>query len=298
MYWIRQKCATLFPSHFKSLSNNSAPSCNPDHIPPFYKKLLAVFRENRSIYDLFNKNNYDPLVGKVSVITNKNIYNLIISTRKNYQHTCIRLFKDNYIKLKLEIDWQNIWSISFKSYTTNKMNETTWFLRHYAHYTGEKIFKMYPHLKRPNCPNCKNIGTEHILHAFALCENVKPVWDFFSSYFSKILESDFSIFELTLGTYTARKDITFHCKKLAFLITVVVNHFIWKSRNKNKYENKNISINHQGIISLSLHEIKIIINTYYKLLGSDKNSLAFPKRFCIGHALCMPNPLGGVTFTF
>ena len=238
------------------------------------------------------------MAGKVSVVTNKQIYISITNSRKKFTHTCVRLFSDNYVKLKLDIDWERLWSFSFKSYTTNKMNETTWFLRHHAHYTGEKYFKMYPHLKRPNCPNCKNIGTEHILHAFVQCEQVIPVWNFLTPYFQKILESDFSPFDLALGTYTAHKDISFYRKKLAFLVTTVANYFIWSCRNKNKFGSNKTPTNYQGIISMISYELKIIINKYYKILGGDQTSLAFSKKFCVGHALCIPNPLGGVSFTF
>ena len=298
LFWIRQKLATLFPKYFNLLVNNKTPtrSLLDKDIPLFFKNTLQALRENRELRTLFeNANLAEGLNEKRKSINNKQIYKCILQQQyADYEHTSIRLYKDNYIRINIK--WDKMWVFSFQGYCPNKMYETTWFLRHYALYTGDKIHKMYPRFPAPKCHSCNEAGTEDILHPFVTCSYAKPIWTFFANIFTSILEKEYPSWKLALGLYIGSHSISIERKKLALLLTTVINYYLWWQRNFNKYEKKS-KIKHHSAISLIIQYIKLIINTHYKTLGGEMHQLKFAKRFCIGRALCSLSPEGGPIFT-
>ena len=289
LYWVRQKLATLLPAPFYSLVNNKQPTCSPSEIPLFFKNCLKVLREYKKLCTLFNDITFaEQDAHKNNEVTNKQIYNSITEQAQKqakYEPTCVRLYRDNYIGPGLSIKWENLWNLSFKTYCTNKMYEITWFLRHHALNTGDKIHKMYPPL-RPKCQTCKLPGIEHILHAFVQCEYVHAIWKFLAPFFTKILEHEFTHYELSLGAYTSA-DVAIERKKLALLLTTTINYYIWWRRNKNKFDKNKTVITHTNTISLIIQQIKIIINAHHKTLMRENKPLRFAKLFCIESALCV-----------
>ena len=198
LYWIRQKLATLFPNHFYLLVDNSQSACSlfNYNIPLFHRNSIKVLKENKQLCALFKNTTFSEEENTNREISNKQIYNCIMESAQKltkFEHTCVRLYHDNYIGLCIK--WENMWLFSFKTYSTNRKYEVTWSLRHHVLNTGDRIHKMYPHLK-PKCQTCQIPGTERILHAFVECKFVRLIWQFFQSFFTKILDKEFSHYEL------------------------------------------------------------------------------------------------------
>ena len=198
--------------------------------------------------------------------------------------------------MRINIKWEKMWAFSFQTYCPNRMFEITWLLRHYALYTGDKIYKMYPRLPAPKCHSCDECGIEDILHPFVTCASAKPIWAFFANIFSDILEGEYPCWKLSLGLYISNNSISTERKRLALLLTTIINYYLWWQHNSNKYQKKT-KIKYSNTITLIIQYIKLNINTHYKILGGETQQLKFAKRFCISRALCTLSPEGMPIFT-
>ena len=186
--------------------------------------------------------------------------------------------------------WDGFWQFSFSTFCTNKTQETTWFLRHYTLCTGDKVKKMFPS-SNPICKSCNKGGTEDILHAFATCRFVKPIWRHFAPIFQSILLKSFEPYQLTLGTYVSEVDCN-SSAKLALTLTCIINKYVWWQRNKNHYDCAHRVAKIQSPITIrliNLHIRRVIISHFkaHKVSGTLRR---FTKNFCIRSALCSLTP--------
>ena len=228
----------------------------------------------------------DLLTGeKDATVTNKRIYNLIFANNKNlqvYSHTCERTFRENY--LSVNIKWKNFWNLSFAALCPNKMQQTTWMLRHHVLYTGDRLKKMYP-LSNPTCRSCYS-KVEDIMHAFVLCSSVAPIWGHFSNFFDKILHAHYQHYQLALGTFVTDCD----CNKrsrLALTLTCIINYAIWWQRNKNHHELKARSkISSSMTVKVINTLLTGILKAHFDYHKRQDTLRRFAVNFCIESALC------------
>ena len=300
LYWTRQQLATSLPRHFKTLIDNTKPVAKPSDIPTFYKSALEKIKNADKLLKIFNETVYtEPLMEgeKESLVSNKEIYNAItadLRKKSKYTHTCQKLYRERY--LRVDVDWEKLWKFSFNGFCTNKIQQTTWLLRHFGLNTGDKVKRMYPHLN-PTCKTCNSPENEDILHAFVNCQYVTPIWKHFSPIFDKILSTRFSPYQLALATYVSEQE----CHKnlrLAFTITCIINHTIWWQRNKNQFEktNKKSTIKPPITISLITSTVKSTVMAYFKMHKQNDSLRLFVKDFCIESALCCIAPNMELTF--
>ena len=155
---------------------------------------------------------------------------------------------------------------------------------------------MYPQ-HTPKCANCNSPGLEHVFHAFVECRFVKPIWTFFSPFFNRILKRHFSHYQLALGSFISA-DISHDRKKLALLLTVIINKYIWWARNRNKHDNLKSKIKRKVTISVITEEIRRIIQFQFNILMKENRPRRFLVRFCIDGILCTLTTDMKPNFTF
>ena len=156
---------------------------------------MACVKNSDGIKTLFNDTEYlQPRAqGQEGEVSNKKIYQILLENyyrKLKFEHTCVRLYSEGYIGLN--IPWEKMWKLSYKTFCTHRSYEITWLFCHNALYTGDKIKKMYPHF-HPTCKTCNSSEVEHILHVFVQCKFVWPTWKFFTPFlmvsFSKTLRT-------------------------------------------------------------------------------------------------------------
>ena len=154
--------------------------CDPHYIPDYQLEITQIIRIDQ-IKVLFNDPQKPP--------TCKNIYKGLLDREydlQNFKHTCVNSWCFRY--KNLYIDWSRLWDLSFQSFCPNIKEQVTWLLRHFAHYTAEKVTQQHPNVFPP-CKSCPEQSYETLLHAFSECIEVKPIWEWAQQYFTPILGS-------------------------------------------------------------------------------------------------------------
>lgn len=264
-YWLSFQVFNLLPK-WNKLAKEGRPKNMFEKLPIYYQDNVDTLKNSNN--DLLD---HKPTTQNIRKALNKEKY-------EYYQINGLNKWRSFY-QDKNTI--KNVYKHQFKSYAYPKYNDLPFKILHYVLRTNSFVAK---HTRGGNMINkkCKFCKIEEdIMHVFKDCPRNKNVWQYFEKIFTGIKnEKKYNLLEniLTINALDKNIEVT----KLVYTLDTIILFHIWKSRNKNKYENKNVTT--ITMIKDIKKDIVQFLKINFKKLQNDLET--FKKQFCINNILC------------
>ena len=264
---------TRFLSQYAQTSNPMHRFTNISTTPPsWYDNLCKMAKENS---DLFKN--------KSELPTCKIMYTKILE--KTLEHEQMGSVFDNKCCKKWDkhiprhpIHWNRIWCTSFVGFNNKIQQDKLYKIRHHILTTGEDLNRP------PKCMYCDHFKqlsvAETHMHLGVTCPFAKSVWEIYDPYVTALMgrpNTTTPHIDLFLGNFKNKNTLV-----ITIISTVV--HFLWKTRNDQKHENKvpNLEATDRQIKS-SLRET---VTLHYLKHKKNRTLDTFEEEFTTGHVLC------------
>ena len=234
--------------------------------PPFYYRDFVHYikTQNSNIPNLQNKT--------------KIIYKSILEKgSQNHNIFGEKIWKDEIKNL----DVKKIWTNTYFSYTQPDAKDLLYKFLHYATKTNKFVFTISRDKTglTPTCDYC-NIKEDNI-HLFTTSTQAKKIWQYFQSTYEKLTKQQYTpqqhIFTLSANNLNSKN------KKLMLVLTQLIIHEIWTSRNNIKHDI--IHLSQETITTKILTQLRNILTEHYKLHKLNETLPTFQQLFCINNAL-------------
>ena len=152
---------------------------------------------------------------------------------------------------------------------------------HYATKTNKFVFTISRDKTglTPTCDYC-NIKEDNI-HLFTTSTQAKKIWQYFQSTYEKLTKQQYTpqqhIFTLSANNLNSKN------KKLMLVLTQLIIHETWTSRNNIKHDK--IHLSQETITTKILTQLRNILTEHYKLHKLNETLPTFQQLFCINNAL-------------
>ena len=221
-----------FDSRF-SFSSNSVPSSLM--LSCYYQncldKLIYLFTTFGSLPDDFSC---------------KNIYRLFLSLPRDAPRCAS--FWDSVLIRPIN-QWATVWHKSRLKLHENKKNDLLWLILHCAVRVRYSL-KNWSYIDNDKCAICGRV--ENIEHCFLACPRVVRVWDYFSTFLSRLNDSTFVV-SIPL-VFFALSDDPSPSSPLSHFLIVTILYWLWTSRNMATFRNS--TLGYQQIIGLIKNDVK------------------------------------------
>ena len=242
-----------YDSRFSFSSNtvpsSSMPSC---YYQNCFDKLIYLFTTFSSLPDDFSC---------------KNIYRLLLSLPRDAQR-CAG-FWDSVLIRPIN-RWATVWQKSRLKLHENKKN-LLWLILHCA-VRVQYSLKTWGYIDNDKCAICGRV--EKIEHCFLACSRVVRVWDYFSTFLSRLNDSTFVV--SIPSVFFPLSDDPSPSSPLSHFLIVTILYWLWTSRNMATFRNS--TLGYQPIIGLIKNDVKARIRCAF--LDSVRNFWSLRFVFC------------------